>query len=257
MTLTIYFLFFILIIIAFYVAVQDNHINALLSYGAFGTIISLLFFTMNAPDVAIVNLTVGAAFIFFIYVIAIKKVAKVKIYFISAPYLVEFIDGQMKGFEHHILKEFLDEKRLDVDYIEIESEKAIEILKKKGDILIGGFVVEEDIPDVVKSEHFLPTKLISFGHPLKTDFGTYYKNIERQYYKDFENDFVVDVIRFKYLMYTGKKFETAKTTEILNTGYTILFSKNKEFLAKEFDEYLLNLKNDKDYYNELIRRYIG
>lgn len=258
MTLTIYALFFVLIIISIYVATQNNHINALLSYGAFGTILSLLFFTMNAPDVAIVNLTVGAAFVFFIYVIAIKKVGKIKVYFVKTPYLVDKDElGNLYGFEYYLIKEFLDEKRMDVDFIEVSSKTAIDNLKNNGDILIGGFIFQKFREDIVCSEKFLPTKMISIGDPKVTDYNVFYKKLEQDNYLEFFNDFTLDFIRYKHLLYLGKKFNFSKEEESNNIGYVIVFNSNKEFLAEEFDEFLLKLKSNEEKYQQLIRRYIG
>src|SRR6056297_450988 len=94
-----YFMIAVIVILALYISLIKNHINALLAYGMFGAALSAVFFILNAPDVAIVEITVGAAFIFFIYLIAIKKVGKVRVYYVLTPYMVEKRENKIMGFE--------------------------------------------------------------------------------------------------------------------------------------------------------------
>ena len=119
MILMIYGFFIILIIISIYILFQNNNLNALIAYGIFGAAISGIFFLMNAPDVALVEITVGSAFIFFIYLIAIKKVAKIKVLYLETPYMIEEINDELRGFEYNLIKEFLDEKGLEANFIKI------------------------------------------------------------------------------------------------------------------------------------------
>jgi len=252
-----YFLIFVIVILAIYIAVIQNHINALLAYGIFGAALSAVFFILNAPDVAIVEITVGAAFIFFIYLIAIKKVGKVKVYYVLTPYLVEKKQNKLTGFEYAVLNDFIESKGLDVEYIEVKKTQSFDALEKNGDILIGGHINSKD-SDILYSDEFLPTKLISIGTPDKTSYGYFIENLKVENdIEKIEKDFLVDLIRYKYLLYLGKTFENNDIKETKTSGYKVLFNSNNDFLREEFNEFIEELKKDKDKYEDFIRRYIG
>lgn len=252
-----YFLIFVIVILAIYIAVIQNHINALLAYGIFGAALSAVFFILNAPDVAIVEITVGAAFIFFIYLIAIKKVGKVKVYYVLTPYLVEKKQNKLTGFEYAVLNDFIESKGLDVEYIEVKKTQSFDALEKNGDILIGGHINSKD-SEILYSDEFLPTKLISIGNPDKTSYGYFIENLKVENdIEKIEKDFLVDLIRYKYLLYLGKTFENNDIKETKTSGYKVLFNSNNDFLREEFNEFIEELKKDKDKYEDFIRRYIG
>ncbi|WP_129409466.1 Na(+)/H(+) antiporter subunit B [Marinitoga lauensis] len=78
-----FFLLTSLVILALIMFFVKKYINAILIYAAFGTILSGIFFIFNAPDVAAVQMTIGSAFIIFVYIIAIKTRSKIKVGFIE------------------------------------------------------------------------------------------------------------------------------------------------------------------------------
>ncbi|BBE32069.1 sodium:proton antiporter [Tepiditoga spiralis] len=255
MTITIYFLFLILIVISFYILFQKKHINTLLAYGSFGIALSGIFFIMNAPEVAIVEITIGSAFVFFIYLIALKKTATLKVLYVETPYLIEIKKGNLYGFEYYILDTFLKKRGYEAEYIKVDPEKSLSKLKKNGDILIGGIVVEDKIEGIHVSETHLPTKILKIGNSLKTTHGILYNNLEQKMINELKKDFVIDVIRYKHLMYKGKKFDDIE--EVKKTGYKIIFNEKNAFLIKDFNEYINEIKENEKLYNELVRRYIG
>ncbi len=252
-----YFMIAVIVILALYISLIKNHINALLAYGMFGAALSAVFFILNAPDVAIVEITVGAAFIFFIYLIAIKKVGKVRVYYVLTPYMVEKRENKIMGFEYALLNHFIEAKGLEVEYVEVSEEESFQKLEKSGDILIGGHTKIND-NEILESEEFLPTKIFMVGKPNKTSYGYFEEDLEAKYKLDeFNDNFIIDLIRYKYLLYLGKTFNNNKVEELKTTGYKILFNSNNDFLKEEFNDFIEEFKNDKDKYEELIRRYIG
>ena len=255
MIIITYFLFFILIIIAFYILFQKKHINTLLAYGTFGIVLSGIFFIMNAPEVAIVEITIGSAFVFFIYLIALKKTATLKILYVETPYLIEVKNGNLYGFEYYILDTFLKKRGYEAEYIKVNPSESLEKLKKVGDILIGGIIVEDKIDGIHVSESHLPTKILKIGKSLKTIHGILYNNLEQKMISELKKDFVVDVIRYKHLMYKGSKFENIE--EVKKTGYKIIFNEKNSFLINDFNEYIKEIKENEKLYSELVRRYIG
>jgi putative multicomponent Na+:H+ antiporter subunit B len=259
MILMIYGFFIILIIISIYILFQNNNLKALIAYGIFGAAISGIFFLMNAPDVALVEITVGSAFIFFIYLIAIKKVAKIKVLYLETPYMIEEINDELRGFEYNLIKEFLDEKGLEANFIKIKTKKPLMELKDYGDILIGGICPLIEVDGITFSKEILPTKILKSGKGLKSPIGIILKNKNQNIYpvEELEENFIIDLVRLKYLFLLGKKFDEKELLELHKTGYKVAFNKKDEFLANEFNEYISQIKKDEKKYNELIRRYIG
>lgn len=252
-----YFLLIVTVIVALYISIVKNHINALLAYGIFGAALSAIFFILNAPDVAIVEITVGAAFIFFIYLIAIKKVGKIKVYYVLTPYLMEKKQNNLTGFEFSIINKFVNSKGLEVEYVQVEEKKALEKLEEDGDILIGG-ITNIGEKNIITSKEILPTKIISVGNPKISSYGIFEENKEIENKLDnFTKDFLIDLIRYKYLLYLGKSFESNEIKEYKTSGYKFVFNSKNNFLKEEFNDFIKNLKNNEEEYQEMIRRYIG
>ena len=253
-----YFLMFVIVVVSLYISIVKNHINALLAYGIFGAALSAIFFILNAPDVAIVEITVGAAFIFFIYLIAMKKVGKIKVYYVLTPYLVEKKQNNLTGFEFAVIDKFVESKGLEVEYIQVSEEEALGKLEKNGDILIGGHT-NIGKRNLITSNEILPTKILSIGDPEISSYGIFKEDtkIESEL-KKFNDNFIIDLIRYKYLLYLGKTFENNEVEEYKTSGYKLVFNSNNSFLKEEFDEYIDDLKNNNiDEYQEMIRRHIG
>ncbi len=253
-----YFLMTVIVVVALYISLIKNHINALLAYGIFGAALSAIFFILNAPDVAIVEITVGAAFIFFIYLIAMKKVGKIKVYYVLTPYLVEKKQNTLTGFEFYIIDKFVELKGLEVEYIQVEENEAIEKLEKDGDVLIGGHTNTGE-KNIITSKEILPTKILSVGNPKISSYGLFEDDKDmKNDLENFNDDFLIDLIRYKYLLYLGKTFESNEIGEYKTSGYKFVFNSKNEFLKEEFDEFIDDLKkNNQEEYQEMIRRYIG
>ncbi len=61
-----------LLLTGFLIILQDDLLNAAVTFGAFSFLLSLEFYLMQAPDVAIAEAGIGAALTTAIFVIAIR-----------------------------------------------------------------------------------------------------------------------------------------------------------------------------------------
>ncbi|WP_121958553.1 hydrogenase subunit MbhD domain-containing protein [Petrotoga sp. 9PWA.NaAc.5.4] len=256
MNLSIIFLLGCLIIFALYTLIQDNHLYAIIGYGIFSVSLSVLFFLLNAPDVAFVEITVGAAFVIFIYILAIKKNAEITIYYLETPYLIEKKDNKLHGFEYEIIKNFLERKGLDADFIKVDDASVLEKLKDHGAILVGG-IIFEDNKEFLASKPIINSKLYVIGEPKKAPVGIFLPDIETFQQNDLDNDFVIDEIRLQTLKNSLEKLETTDLKIFKRSGYRIIFSKKDSSLLKDFNKYISEIKKDRKYYKNLIRRYFG
>lgn len=250
-------LFFSLIVLSMYILAQKSYINAILGYGAFSVALSILFFILNAPDVAFVEITIGAAFVTYIYLIAIKKTAEVKIYYIETPYMIEEKEGNLTGFEYELIKEFLERKGLDADFIKVEDENLIENINDHGEILIGGIIIEENYDNIIPSDTILPSKLYSIGQPKKTCNGIFVSNLEKSTVDNLEDDFLIDAVRYRKKIMEGETILSKNAEVLRESGYRILFYIKDKSLCADFNKYLEEIKSDPNYYENLVRRYIG
>lgn len=228
---------------------QKNHLDAIIAYGIFGAVMTVVLFVLNAPDVAIVEATVGSAFIFFIYLIAVKKVSKIKIYYYETPYLFENKKGNTEGFEKYILDEFLKKNGFETEYIEIKNNDVPEDF----DIIAGGIIAKESEKFFI-SDPILPTKMIKIGKDNIYHISNYkYKGISEDF--THQENIILDLVRLKYRVY--KKGHDEKNEFLENEDYRFIFSKKNKKLLDDFNIYLSELKNDEKTYNSVIRRNIG
>ncbi len=261
MNYSIIFLFLSLIVLSLYILSQKSYINVIIGYGVFSVATSVLFFLLNAPDVAFVEITIGAAFVIFIYLIAIKKTAEVKVYYIETPYMIEEKEGNLYGFEYELIKEFLERKGLDADFIKVNTEDledSIDNINDHGEILAGGIILEDNnYENIIPSNGILLSKLYAVGQPNKTCLGIFTTNLKSQSFEDLDDNFIIDAVRFRKIVMEGETLLSKKIEIIKDTSYRIIFYKRDKSLARDFNKFLEEIKSDTVYYENLVRRYIG
>ncbi|GAB6188638.1 hypothetical protein JCM30566_03770 [Marinitoga arctica] len=242
-------IFFIsLIILAFIMLFVKKYINAILIYAAFGTILSGIFFIFNAPDVAAVQMTIGSAFIIFVYIIAIKTRSKIKVGYIETPYLFENHNGNLLGFEKDLLDYFSENSFFEIEYIPIKKDNILEYINNSEfDIIAGGIIIENNKNcNYLHSKEYLPTKLFKYEGVISKEYDSIILNKK-------SNQKLIDYLHLKEYL---RKNPYLKTEEFSNAGYIIIFSKNNKFLKDEFNRFLKSFLNTQEY-NAMIRRNIG
>ncbi|RMA76406.1 hydrogenase subunit MbhD domain-containing protein [Petrotoga olearia] len=257
MSYSIIFLFLSLIVLSLYILSQKSYINVIIGYGVFSVAISVLFFLLNAPDVAFVEITIGAAFVVFIYLIAIKKTAEVKVYYIETPYMIEEKEGNLYGFEYELIKEFLERKGLDADFIKVDAEDPMDNINDHGEILAGGIILENNYDNIIPSDGILLSKLYAVGQPNKICLGIFMPNLKSKSFEDLDDDFIIDAVRLRKIVMGEERLLSKKIEIIKDTSYRIIFYKRDKSLARDFNKFLEEIKSDTEYYENLVRRYIG
>ena len=71
-----YLIFLFLIAAALYAITVRDLLNAVIAMGAFSLVLSLEFYILQAPDVAIAEAAIGAALVTAIYIAAIKATTR-------------------------------------------------------------------------------------------------------------------------------------------------------------------------------------
>ena len=71
-----YMLFFFLIVAALYAITVRDLLKAVIAMGAFSLVLSLEFYILQAPDVAIAEAGIGAALTTAIYIVAIRATTR-------------------------------------------------------------------------------------------------------------------------------------------------------------------------------------
>ncbi|OQY10285.1 MAG: hypothetical protein B6I29_01760 [Marinitoga sp. 4572_148] len=242
------FMLFSLIILIITLFFVRKYINAILVYAAFGTILSGIFFIFNAPDVAAVQMTIGSAFIIFVYIIAIKTRSKIKVGFIETPNLFEKHGDTLKGFEKDLLDHFSHNSFFEIEYIPVDKENIIEYINNDVyDIIVGGLIIENNHDNkYLCSKEYLPTKLFKYEGKLDKEYECVILNKTKK-----QN--IIDYLHLKSYL---RKNADLKTEEFSNAGYIVIFSKRNKALRDEFNRFLKSFLNSREY-NAMIRRNIG
>lgn len=246
--LLIHFLILSLIFLTIVLFFVRRYISVILIYASFGTILSGIFFIMNAPDVAAVQMTIGSAFLIFVYIIAVKTRSKIKIGYIETPYLIYNEGNKLLGFEKEILDKFSEDSFFDIEYHPIKKEDFNTFLNsKKYDVLVGGILIGDISKcEFICSEEYLPTKIFKCKEKIPET-----SNRMMLYFDLPEN--LIDYLRLKD--YLRKKSDII-AEEYLNSGYRVVFTKNNKALKDEFNRFLKRFINTKEY-EDIIRRNIG
>ncbi|SHE33166.1 putative multicomponent Na+:H+ antiporter subunit B [Marinitoga hydrogenitolerans DSM 16785] len=237
-----------LIILAFIMLFVKKYINAILIYAAFGTILSGVFFIFNAPDVAAVQMTIGSAFIIFVYIIAIKTRSKITVGYVETPYLFEKHGDKLLGFEKDLLDNFSENSFFEIEYIPIKKEKLLEYINNNEfDIIAGGIIIEnENECNYIFSKKYLPTKLFEYKGKIDPNYESIVLNNQGE-------KKIIDYLRLKNYF---RKNSDIEVKEISSNSYRFIFSKNNKALKDDFNRFLKTFLNSKEY-ESIVRRNIG
>jgi len=207
--------------------------NGILYFGLFGTITSGAYLFMGAPDVSFAMLTLGAGFTTFVFLIAISKTGLVRVKYTSTPYMIfETGEQNMSGFEHELLRRFLDEQNLKGDFIEIESE---ELNRSNTDIIVGGLYTKDKLK--INEKKWIKIDV------LETKIFNMQKEEE------------IDLVRLKKKI-LDHDIDSQDYDFLRDATYFILIEHHRPELAEDFRTFLKRIKNNGEF-NELVRRYIG
>ena len=153
-----------------------NLLSAIIVLGTFSLILSLMFYYLHAPDVAIAEAAIGSGFTTVIFLIAIKK--RGVLVMLTYPHSRFFYydnEGQPTGLDYDILSLFAKKLGLELEVKNVQNWQELipRLIAEKGDIIGSGMTrLDSRIKQINSSDGYFPTKvvIVTNGDKIKSDF---------------------------------------------------------------------------------------
>jgi len=166
--------FLVMLVVLALVALEiKNLLNAVIILGAFSLVLSLIFYYLHAPDVAIAEAAIGSGFTTVIFLLAIKKRGILTM--LTYPHSRFFFynhKGKPAGLDYDILSLFA--KKLDVE-LEVKISKTWQelipqLLSGNGDIIGAGMtILDSRLKQINFSEGYFPTRVVLVTNTINKD----------------------------------------------------------------------------------------
>ena len=141
-----------------------NLLSAVIILGSFSLVLSLVFYYLHAPDVAIAEAAIGSGFATVIFLIAIKK--KGVLIILTYPHSRFFyydVKDYPAGFDYDILSLFARKLgiELEVRCIQDWQDLIPQLISGEGDIIGAGMTrLENRMKQIYFSDGYFPTKVV-------------------------------------------------------------------------------------------------
>jgi len=141
-----------------------NLLSAVIVLSAFSLVLSLIFYYLHAPDVAIAEAAIGSGFATVIFLIAIKK--RGVLIMLTYPHSRFFYyddKGRPAGFDYDILSLFARKLgiELEVRHVQDWQELIPQLISGKGDVIGAGMTrLDERMKQICFSDGYFPTKVV-------------------------------------------------------------------------------------------------
>ncbi|RLC35801.1 MAG: hypothetical protein DRH33_08040 [Candidatus Nealsonbacteria bacterium] len=141
-----------------------NLLSSVILLSAFSLVLSLIFYYLHAPDVAIAEAAIGSGFATVIFLIAIKK--RGVLVMLTYPHSRFFYyddKGRPAGFDYDILSLFARKLgiELEVRCVQDWQELIPQLISGKGDVIGAGMTrLDERMKHVSFSDGYFPTKVV-------------------------------------------------------------------------------------------------
>jgi len=141
-----------------------NLLSSVIVLSAFSLVLSLIFYFLHAPDVAIAEAAIGSGFATVIFLIAIKK--KGVLIMLTYPHSRFFYyddKGRPAGFDYDILSLFARKLgiELEVKCVQDWQELIPQFISGKGDVIGAGMTrLGERMKHICFSDGYFPTKVV-------------------------------------------------------------------------------------------------
>ncbi|MCI2426311.1 DUF4040 domain-containing protein [Candidatus Acetothermia bacterium] len=153
-------LLLLLPVIAIFALTRRRPLGAILGMGVFSILLAGVYLLSHAPDVALVEVAVGTAFLTF-YILAVRKKGKLMVVGDETPYLLYRQGEDIVGLEHEILRGFAGELGLDLEILFIPRQQVPKwLVSEDADIGAGGIVpTTREKSNLLISDGYLKTRL--------------------------------------------------------------------------------------------------
>ena len=141
-----------------------NLLSAVIVLGGFSLVLSLVFYYLHAPDVAIAEAAIGSGFATVIFLIAIKKRGVLII--LTYPHSRFFyydVKDHPAGFDYDILSLFARKLCIDLEVrcVQDWQELIPQLISGEGDIIGAGMTrLDERMKEICFSDGYFPTKVV-------------------------------------------------------------------------------------------------
>jgi len=141
-----------------------NLLSAVIVLGAFSLVLSLVFYYLHAPDVAIAEAAIGSGFATVIFLIAIKK--RGVLVMLTYPHSRFFYyddKGQPTGFDYDILTLFARKLSIELEVRCVHNWRELipQLISGKGDVIGAGMTrLDERMKEISFSDGYFPIKIV-------------------------------------------------------------------------------------------------
>jgi len=125
-----------------------TNFKAVIWYGILGFFSSVMMLLLGAPDVALTPFTVGVTLVILVYIMAIRKQRRVRVGYISTPYMIYKRNEDLDGLEWEIISRIQGLEGYHIEPFEFENvQKALEALKAGTVDIVCGGLTDESVED--------------------------------------------------------------------------------------------------------------
>jgi len=141
-----------------------NLLSAVIVLSAFSLVLSLVFYYLHAPDVAIAEAAIGSGFATVIFLIAIKK--RGVLIMLTYPHSRFFYyddKGRPAGFDYDILSLFARKLGIELELRHVQGWQELipQLISGKGDVIGAGMTrLNERMKQICFSNGYFPTKIV-------------------------------------------------------------------------------------------------
>ena len=141
-----------------------NLLSAVIVLSAFSLVLSLVFYYLHAPDVAIAEAAIGSGFATVIFLIAIKK--RGVLIMLTYPHSRFFYyddKGQPTGFDYDILSLFARKLSIELEVRCVRDWRELipQLISGKGDVIGAGMTrLDKRMEQICFSDGYFPTKIV-------------------------------------------------------------------------------------------------
>ncbi|MCD6239164.1 MAG: DUF4040 domain-containing protein [Thermotogae bacterium] len=211
-------------------------ITAVIFFAVTSTFAAILFALYRAPDVALAEVAIGAAFTSFLYLIALQHKGKLWVA------LVE-VKGGLNVLEKWILEGFCERYHLELKLVPFPDISRAKEKLDSGEVeMIAGGIVST--PSIIHTVPFLETKVLLLT---RSDKNIKTKDLGLSYFNTPSNEgtdvIAIDLMRYRNFLLSnlGVKMEVIK--QINGLGYVFEVRADDKTLLKQLNDFILEAEN--------------
>jgi len=158
-------LLLLLPVIAIFALTRRRPLGAILGMGVFSLLLAGVYLLSHAPDVSLVEMTVGATFLA-LYILAIRKKGKLMVVGDETPFLLYQKGEDVAGLEYEILRGFAGEMGLDLEVLFVPRQQINRwLISEDADIGAGGVIpTASEKTNLLISDGYLETRLFHISN---------------------------------------------------------------------------------------------